>query len=186
VRETLGLNRKAPDEFRVVSRPPLSVPKEFYLYPPDEAPAHAAVEESKNDARDALLGGAAPQSPENYLEKYQEDAPRGGGTVDAPIAQVSAGSLPTSGEELLLGKVGAQKGNPEIRSILKQETRQQEKAKQEESLLDELRPDASDPVVDAGKERKRLQQNAKQGKPVTEGEVPVQNAIPSLWDGILK
>jgi hypothetical protein len=162
------------------------VPKEFYLYPPEEAPAHAAVEENKNEARDALLGSASVQSPADYLEKYQEETPRGGATVDAPVPQVSAGALPSSGEEAFLGKAKAEKGNPEIRSILKQETRAVEKAEQEKTLLDKLKPETADPVVDAGKERERLQKNVKQGKSVTEGEVPVKNAIPSLWDGILK
>ncbi|KJS38300.1 MAG: hypothetical protein VR70_10355, partial [Rhodospirillaceae bacterium BRH_c57] len=35
VKETLGLNRQAPDEFQVVSRPPLAIPPEFKLRPPE-------------------------------------------------------------------------------------------------------------------------------------------------------
>lgn len=42
VKESLGLSRKAPDEFRVYSRPPLSVPPEFNLRPPANADETAA------------------------------------------------------------------------------------------------------------------------------------------------
>src|SRR5471032_1132090 len=37
VKDTLGLDRAAPDEFRVVSRPPLYVPPQFSLRPPSNA-----------------------------------------------------------------------------------------------------------------------------------------------------
>ena len=35
VRGNLGLDRRSPDAFNVVARPPLTVPKEFLLTPPD-------------------------------------------------------------------------------------------------------------------------------------------------------
>ena len=37
VKDTLGLERTAPDEYRVVSRPPLSVPPDFTMRPPTTA-----------------------------------------------------------------------------------------------------------------------------------------------------
>jgi hypothetical protein len=182
VKETLGLNRRAPDEFRVVSRPPLSVPKEFYLYPPEEAAAHAVPQAQGEDARSVLLGGSAPALNTNYLDHYQEDAPAGTGLADTAVPEVSAGALASPAEESLLGKARANQENPEIRTLLKKENAALEE--ENTSVLDAIavKPAETDLVVDAAKERARLQENAKAGKPVTHGDVPVTKPKNSVLD----
>ena len=182
VKETLGLNHRAPDEFRVVSRPPLSVPKEFYLYPPDEAEAHAATDANPQDARSALLGSTSAASDSSYLNHYQEPAPKGAPLADTAVPEVSSGALASSGEESLLGKLNAKASSPDIRKVISQEDAAL--TKKNASVLDDIasKPAQKDVVVDAGKERARLQENAKAGKPVNHGDVPVVKPKNSVLD----
>jgi Protein of unknown function (DUF3035) len=181
LRESLGLNRRAPDEFRVVSRPSLSVPREFYLYPPDEAAEHGVADNTTDKARAALLGTPKDDA---YLERYKHEPKRTSGTADTAVPEVNAGALPSVGEEGFLGKLGANKGDPNIRSELKSETTAIEKKGKEASLLDSLTPEMSEPQVDAAKERTRLRENKKKNAPVNKGEVPVitpKNSVLGKW-----
>jgi Protein of unknown function (DUF3035) len=179
LRETLGLNRRAPDEFRVVSRPPLTVPREFYLYPPDEAAAHGAADVTTNKARDALIGNP---NDSDYLDHYQ-NAPQNSTTLaDTAIPQVTSAALPSTGESSFLAKLGTNQGNPDIRKTLKEENKEEER-KQDTSLLGSLKPDQpSEPEVDAKKERDRLNNNKQQGVPVNKGEVPIVTPKTSVLD----
>jgi Protein of unknown function (DUF3035) len=180
VRNTLGLNRRAPDEFRVVSRPPLSVPREFYLYPPDEAAAHAATVDGGNKARDALVGS---RGTSDYLSHYTTTPERLTGEADTAVPVVSAGTLPSDGEEALLGKLGAKAAQPDIRKVLHEETRAADK--DEPSVLEKLRQSKpSDPLVDAAKEQQRLKENKQQGKAVNTGDVPTVKPSNSVLDRI--
>ena len=170
VKETLGLNRDAPDEFRVVSRPPLSVPKEFYLYPPNEAGKHA-VSHSGTDARAILFEGS--RNPSASLESLES------GLADSAAPVVRSGALPSQGEEALLGKMGAAKAQTDIRSTLREEAKKPD----DTGLLESLqRKAASDPVVDAQKERERLMEAKKQGTSVSDGDVPVISKDESTLD----
>lgn len=182
VKETLGLNRRAPDEFRVVSRPPLSVPKEFYLYPPDEASAHAATPPDALDARSALLGGASAGGDTSYLDHYKETAPTASMLSDTAVPVVSSAPLASTGEESLLGKLQTNSAKSDIRNVIQKEDA--ELAKKNASVLDAIAPNAvpKDVVVDAGKERARLRENIKAGKPVNQGDVPVVKPKNSVLD----
>lgn len=173
VKGTLGLNRAAPDEFRVVSRPPLSVPREFTLYPPDEARGRAA-RATTPDARSLVFGGSAE-------EKYTTQASLSDGSADTAVAPVGASPLPSGAEEQLLQRLGAQRASADIRETLRQE-RAVEDA--DPSLLDQIREPykQGEPVVDAAAESKRLKQNAAEGKSVTEGDVPTQTPSTSILD----
>ncbi len=178
VRETLGLNRAAPDEFRVVSRPPLTVPPEFYLYPPEEARAKAVTQDRHQEARSLLFGAGQG----NYLERYSEEAVKAAGSDDTSVAPVGASALPTPGEERLLGRIGVNQADGTIRETLRQESRALEA--ESDSLLDSLREPykAQEPVVDAVKERERLLDNQKAGKAANEGEVPTITENESILD----
>ncbi len=183
VKETLGLNHRAPDEFRVVSRPPLSVPHEFYLYPPDQAAAHASADIKPQDARSVLTGGASSGAADTgYLDHYKEAAPQGAGLADTAVPEVSSGALASAGEESLLGKLNTNAAKPDIRNVLNQEDKTL--AQKNATLLDDIatKPAQKDLVVDAGKERARLQENAKEGKPANQGNVPVVKPKNSVLD----
>ncbi len=83
--------------------------------------------------------------------------------ISAPLA--------SGGEQILLQKAGADKANPQIREILRQETPAEP---EEKSFIDKLNPEKqkADPVVDARKEAERLKENKDKGKPVNSGKVP--------------
>jgi Protein of unknown function (DUF3035) len=166
VRDTLGLDKKAPDEFRVVSRPPLSVPEEFYLYPPDEA-KERGVQPTKDAAKKALFD--AP-SGYDYTQHYQTNAPSG--KVETAVRPVQAGNLPTASEASLLGKLGATSTDPTIRKTLEEEAKQD--SPEEMDVLERLQAPVreGDTLVDAAKERARLTENKQKGRAVNEGAVP--------------
>ncbi len=167
VRSTLGLNRSAPDEFRVVSRPPLSVPREFYLEPPRPGEDTRFQAEVEAEAR-SLVTGAAPSSSTRSLEARQAAQAESG----VPI--VDAAPLVSPGESLLLQRVGAAQADPEIRQKLFDENTAL--FAEEPGILEKLRGEGPDePVVDAKAEAERIVTNREAGKPVTEGEVPVKD-----------
>ena len=60
VKNTLGLDRGAPDEFRVVSRPPLSVPPQFTLRPPGSTPDTATNQLPTSKQAEAIMTGSTP------------------------------------------------------------------------------------------------------------------------------
>jgi predicted small lipoprotein YifL len=56
-------NRDAPDEMAVSRKPPLVIPPEFNLVPPEAGSAEAQNTDLQKQALDALFGGPAPRSP---------------------------------------------------------------------------------------------------------------------------
>ena len=171
VKETLGLNRHSPDEFRVLSRPPLSVPKEFYLYPPDEATKQAAVHPSR-DAKTILFENAVPAVPE-------------GNAAETLLQPFNDQPYEASNDSGFLNKIGAAEASGSIREILSAE---QDAAKAKKNgLLPTIRnQEPSDPVIDAAKERERLMEAQKAGEAVNEGDVPTvsgkKNTLDWLFD----
>lgn len=151
VKKELGVGRNSPDEFMVVKRAPLTLPPDYDLRPPADGSAPPATEAS-NQAKTALMGD----------ETSSEDAPKG------------------SAEGEMLTKMGADKANPAIRSIISQENGYL--AIENQGLVDKLvfwkDSDASDAnvpasVVNAQQEAERLKKNQQEGKPANEGKVPV-------------
>lgn len=59
VRGALGANRVVPDEFRVVSIAPLTVPPEYSLRPPTPGAPRPQELDPSSSAREALLGARA-------------------------------------------------------------------------------------------------------------------------------
>jgi hypothetical protein len=56
-------NRDAPDEMAVSRKPPLVIPPEFNLVPPEAGSAEAQNTDIQKQALDALFGGPAARSP---------------------------------------------------------------------------------------------------------------------------
>jgi len=199
VRDVMGLERSSPDEFAVVSRPPLTVPKEFYLMPPgaggekpEEAradfqakklleaestttlPAIPSLDEtvSNIDASDVLGDSGAGSLSLSIPEPVVTDE------IDVPVASISTNELPSSAEERLLGRVGADAADPEIRSKLKQEAWEAKQAVEEETVWDALRGekiDTTEAVVDAPEEAERIVTNKEEGKAINDGEVELDD-----------
>lgn len=145
-KEQLGLTRSSPDEFAVVKRAPLEMPPEFTLRPPEPGAPRPQEQATAEQARAAVLGGAAP---------------------------ASAGQA--KGESALLQNADA-RFNPDIRRIVNEEaTRTERKNEPVVKKLLNIGSNTLPPatVVDPKAEAERLKRNAAEGKPVTEGETPI-------------
>jgi Protein of unknown function (DUF3035) len=176
VRDTLGLNRDAPDEFTVVSRPPLSLPPEFSLRPPapGEAPRGISTEEK---ARSLLTGKPVAPSDPAKLEQS---------SVETSVTPVIRSDVLSGGASSLLKKAGAEVADETIRDKLAVDERTPADTSKATTLMEKLSgDDKAEPVVDAKKEAERLRSNKDDGKPITEGEVPTVDTKPrSLIDRI--
>lgn len=158
-KETLGLTKRSPDEFRVVSRAPLSLPPDYNLRPPTPGAPRPQEGTPQDQAKAAVFG-----TPEAAITD----------TVP-PIGEGSEGSAQSAGESALLQSAGTAGVNPNIRKLVDSETDQDQA--DSVGLADELTfwrdPEPYGTVVDPAAEQKRLQENAALGKPVTEGDTPV-------------
>ena len=146
IQETLGLNREAPDEFTVVSRPPLTVPPEFTLRPPSPG--------------EAPLGTAADAQARSLITGQSKE----------PAAQSETLS---AGANSLLKRAGADAADTSIRDKLTNDAATPVDTSHAKTLMEQLTgADKNEPTVDAKKEAERLRANKDSGKPVTEGDVP--------------
>lgn len=162
VRETLGIKKAAPDEFMVLSHPPLSIPPEFNLEPPESGATSVRQSDTVQKAKETLFGETN-----------------------------SSGSTSSStGEQTLLKKIG--KSDPNIRDLLRKENQRDTLTETGEKKgfidkLTDLTNKKKDPLVDADAERERLNQNKAEGKPVTEGKVPtLKQETESVLDQLLE
>lgn len=168
VRETLGIDRTAPDEFRVVSRPPLSVPPEFNLRPPATGSAAAAESPAYRQAQGMVFGGSADKEAGQHFTLDEESA-------STAVQPVASGALESAAESRFLANAGAERADPKVRDQLYEE-QATSPAAEEEGLWSKLTSPFSpkDPVVDAKREADRIKQNQAEGKPVTEGATPTK------------
>ncbi len=198
VRDVLGLDRTSPDEFAVVSRPPLTVPKEFYLLPPGagaETPDAARADMQAKKVLEAEITLPEVPSPDETLRAV--DASEVLGTsgandlrlsipepiittqeTDVPVASVSTNDLPSTAEEQLLSRTGANDADPDIRSKLKQEAWETKQSAESESVWDALKGENTvmdEAVVDAPQEAERLVSNKEEGKAANEGDVKLDD-----------
>jgi hypothetical protein len=151
VREQLGLGKRPPDEFAVVTKAPLALPPEFTLRPPKPGAPRPQEQQPSEVARGALTQGRAGRA----------------------VPSLAAGR--GAGEQALLKQAGAERADPKIREVVNRESSQF--AEREVSFADKLifwrAPEPPGSAVDPQKEAQRLRDNAAQGKTVTEGETPV-------------
>jgi hypothetical protein len=164
MQQSLGLNREAPDEFTVVSRPPLSVPPEFTLRPPRPGETPEAIS-ADSKARSVLLSPSMSS-----------------GAATA----VSATDTPSTAAASLLRRAGADSADSSIREKLGVDARTPLDTSNAKTLLEQLRgKEKREPTVDAEKEVERLRSNKEAGKPITEGETPqVDPGSESLLDRV--
>lgn len=152
-REILGIHRQSPDEFRVVSNPPLSMPPDFAVRPPKEMAEAASVEYTADNKKIVF------EKASSHLSVAEPDRL-------------------TQGERSFLDLAGTENSDPKIKELLEQEAKQAEEAKaNEKGFFSKMTAkitgkEDEKSLVDAGKERKRIIENEKDGKPVTEGETP--------------
>ena len=177
VKESLGLARRAPDEFTVVSRPALSVPPDFTLRPP--RPGEAMRGPSADETAHGLLIGHAPTTAQDPSELTQP-------TVDTAVTPVIATSQATTAETSFLKHAGGDDAKDDIRSQLLTDEATPADTSNAKSLLEKVTGAAKDePVIDAKKEAERLRDNKDAGKAPTDGDIAVEKVKPpTLLDRI--
>lgn len=177
VKGTFGLNRTAPDEFVVVSRPPLSVPPEFDLKPPRPGATGPNQPSTEEQAHKLLTGKDSPPS------SLDDVAASASPTAVTPVLASEAPDGPTAN---FLSRIGVDKADENIRDKLNEDAMVPH-GPAAKSFYEEMMgtKGAAEPVVDAPKEADRLRDNKDTGKPINEGEVPVQQDKPmSVLDEI--
>ena len=149
-RQTFGLDHAPPDEFTVVSQPPLSLPPDFNLRPPRP-------------------GAARPQD----VGTTQAAAATVFGVTQAPSAG-RVKNAASAGEAAFLAQAGAGNAQPNVRAALDAETRNLIAADKRwtDRLIFWQKQEAPYTTVDASAEAKRLRDNAALGQPVTAGTTP--------------
>jgi hypothetical protein len=161
VREDLGLGRNAPDEFAVVDQPPLSMPPDFDLRPPQPGAARPQAVDMKQRANDVLFNGSASSTKDS--------------------------SIPASdAEKALLEKTGADKADPNIRQVVDREAAQ--KVVSSPHLVDQLLWWKKEPppgtTVDAAAEAARIKEAKDKGEPLNKGATPVIERQKTGWLGL--
>lgn len=166
-KQALGIqDKKAPDEFAVLSKAPLIIPPDFSLRPP--APGQAGPQDSlyRNDARRVLTG-------------------RSGG----PITQEDALAAGTSAGELaLLRHAGAENVDSSIRKTINEETdilAENDVTLMERVMFWQEQPEYGT-VVNPSEEKKRIQESAALGdSPSDGGETPtIERRKRALLEGL--
>ena len=182
LKEKVGLTKKAPDEFTVITKAPLIMPPEFSLRPPRPGAKQLKVIQPGERARKALFGGAVENRAKAGQAKVMDR------TTTAGTALVKKGGGAKDAELKLLQKAGAETANSTIRQIVNKET--SILAEKNSSLADRLifwqeeQPDGS--AVDAGKESKRLREAAAAGDPPNKTKTAIINRRKkALFEGLI-
>ncbi len=160
VQETLGLGKKAPDEFAVVKQAPLILPPNFALRPPDPG-APRPQEVAPRDLAQAALTGRRPPSP--------------GDTSPLPRSGAQAGLARSPGENALLSEARATNVDPSIRRKVNEEF--SNLAERDRDFVDRLifwqKPQPPGTIVDPEKEKQRLREASAANTPPSQGNVPI-------------
>ncbi len=151
-KKVLSRPKDAPDEFVVYQRPPLSLPPEFSLRPPDAGSSGPQAISPTDQARAALL----QQTPQ--IQSQAQNNPN-----------------LSDGLNAIMAKTGANVSYPSIREVVNAETSLL--SKEDKRLADKMIFWVDDKpfegtVVDAEKEQQRIRENQALGKLITEGETP--------------
>ena len=164
VKETLGMGKRAPDEFAVVARRPLELPPDMQnLPPPDPGAARPQEVPARAEARMALFGPS-----------------------DEPV-HGTGGDNYSAGESALLRQAGTGEAEAGIRLQVDRETARliEEDKTPLERMMIWSNPKPRGTTVDAENESERLRANRAAGKPATDGETPMLDAKPrALLEGI--
>lgn len=159
-KEALGLTKRSPDEFQVVSNAPLSMPPDYNLRPP--TPGAPRPQE-----------GTVREQAENIVFAHPT-----AGNVPSRLPEIGVGeasAAQSAGEASLLQSAGISGVDPNIRQLVDTETASDQA--DSEQLIDSIvfwrKPEPYGTVVDPTEEQRRLQENAALGAPPTQGSTPV-------------
>jgi Protein of unknown function (DUF3035) len=162
VQDALGIGKRSPDEFAVVSRAPLILPPDYGLRPPAPGESRPGVDTANERARATLTGRELQQ-------------PAGPGQEVAPAVFAEPGAAVSSGERALMTQATTTPVDPDIRRKIAEENMQLAQVEQElfTRLVKWREPSTLEVAIDPAAETERLRANRAEGKPPTEGESPV-------------
>lgn len=171
VRETLGVNRRAPDEFKVVSRPPLSIPPDFSLRPPEPGADPRISGSAEKQAESLIINNGNPD-PFESLAKPDTSV----STALDPLVSKSLDEYTTTNsaaESAFLSSIGAEQADRNIRNLIYEDNKQEPESREDASGLEVLlgTDKKVEPVLDPKAEAERIRENKDEGKAVTDGEV---------------
>jgi hypothetical protein len=160
-----GEEKKAPDEFAVYSRAPLSMPPDFGLRPPKPGVTRPQTIVPRNTAKEAILSSSRTPSS---------------ATSDGNAAQAQADQTP--GIVALLSNAGATHTNPDIRALINSETSSLSNSVDggiAEKILFWRKNNTSlkSAVIDPAAEQRRIRRTTAEGDVVE--EAPAQ-AVPTI------
>lgn len=163
-KRALGYDKAPPDEFQVVERAPLALPPDFSLRPPAPGTVRPQEGNTRDQARQALLGTPRQTTPVSTQGR-------------------------TLGDVTLLKKAGAEQIQPDVRMLVNKET--QSLADTDKSFTDKLvfwrKPEGPGygEQLDAGKEAQRLRENQALGRAVTDGDTPrIERRRKGMLEGV--
>jgi hypothetical protein len=158
-RQSLGLGKNPPDEFKIVSRAPLTVPNEFTLPEPKPGQPRPQELQPQEDAEVALFGSQVTNS---------------------------SGEEISPGEEAII--LTAEIEDDEVEDIRNTIDQEHSQMQIQATWVDDVLfwkdvPDPTEILIDPQKETERLQNNAALGLPANEGDflgvviIPREKAI---------
>jgi hypothetical protein len=186
VQNALGMGKRSPDEFAVVSRAPLILPPDYGLRPPRPGESRPGVDTPGEQARASLLGQAAPALAGADQQPPAATAGADQEVVSAAFDQTSP--VESSGERALVAQATTVPTDPDIRRKIGEENMQLAQVEQDlfTRLLYWRDPSTLGATIDPAAETQRLRANRAEGKPATEGESPViTQRRQSVLQGIL-
>jgi len=169
VKKSMGITKRAPDEFAVVRKAPLIMPPNYNIRPPRPGAPRPTELTPTNEARAVVFGKDRNKSKKGARTAQQ--------MAMAALDQNKKSAEPKSaGEIALLGQAGSDPSQANIRSEIRLETTGV--SDKLNSIADRLifwKNDATEggTVIDAGKEAKRLKKLANEGKPASGSPAPV-------------
>jgi hypothetical protein len=174
LRDALGQTKDPPDEFQVVARAPLALPPNYDLRPPRPGAARPQERSTTDAAAERILG-----RPGRTVPSASGNAPLG-----APTAPVIVSSV---GEAKFRQQLGLDKAQPDIRATVDEETANY--VYETRYPIDRLLFWREDPpagiIIDATKEKQRLQENAALGRKPSDGNLPtIERKRGGLLQGI--
>lgn len=154
LRGWMGADKTPPDEFRVVTRAPLSLPPDYGLVAPQPGAPRPQETDARESARQIVVdrqGGRATQKPD-----------------------IAALQGRNPGEAALLRRAGVAEVDPNIRATINRES--SKLAQADNTFVNRLMfwrsKEEPGVIVDADKEARRLRENAALGRAATTGETP--------------
>ena len=162
-RNILGMTKKVPDEFAVVTRAPLSMPPDYGLRPPVPGQLRPQELAPREAARSILLNNAGTKPAASPTGKF------------------------TAGEAAILARAGALNADPMIRRTVNRESTLLAQA--DKTLLDKIvfwqNPPLPGIVVDPAKETRRLREAQALGEAPNAGKVPtIERRRRGILEGI--